>query len=179
MLTGDLTSFATAAEFELAFRTLQPILGRRTAWIDPAEKPQHEEERAVEDDDGSASSVSHCTLVIPGNHDVYTFAAARERLFDRWFGPWRPPTGRVVQLEPHLRALAMDPCQPNHVSSNGHYDPHQVSEPERTLHPPHRRSPAVRSAHLCAPSVFLRSSPPCPPRWRLRLSAHRLRFCCC
>src|SRR5258707_7560050 len=53
-------------------------------------------------------------------HDALpiSFESTRLRLFDRWFGGWRPPTGRLVSLDgSRLRLLHLDPCQPNRISS--------------------------------------------------------------
>lgn len=58
LTTGDHTGLSLPSEFESARAALEPLF--RTA---------------------------HVTS-IPGNHDVYVASAARERLYERWFGEW-------------------------------------------------------------------------------------------
>ena len=164
VISGDLTSFATDTEFELAYDTLKPVLrpaarpfqlnsGRTDA--EPAFSSHH-------DTDNTAATATHCsspsplhssaasptsshpsyaiqsqpsqsavssfrTLLVGGNHDVYTFGSVRARLLDRWFGHWRLPTARVLSVAPDLHFVAIDACQPNTVSSHGHVDSQQVS----------------------------------------------------
>ena len=57
ILSGDLTALADDEEFRAAREALSPLAG------DPAK-----------------------LTVIPGNHDLYTPGAARDRRFSRWFG---------------------------------------------------------------------------------------------
>ena len=127
VLTGDLTSFATDAEFRVAHSSLLPILGRRWSQQQKAGEEEAEEEAEAAE---SPPPVRHQTVVLRGNHDVYTPSAVRRRLFERWFGGWQPPTGALLPLDgSRLQVLAMDPCQPNRISSHGHFDQQQVRLP--------------------------------------------------
>lgn len=84
LITGDLTTTALPGEFQAAREVLSPLLA------DP--------ERAT---------------VIPGNHDRYTRASARNRWFERTFGryaggdeyPW------VRRLDESTAILALDPTR--------------------------------------------------------------------
>ena len=86
------------------------------------------------------SSSSFRTVVIAGNHDVYTFGSVRSRLFDRWFGHWRLPTARILSAAPDLHFVAIDACQPNSISSHGHVEQQQVSRIALALHCVHSYS---------------------------------------
>lgn len=85
MITGDLTTLATHEEFEIARAALAPLLG------DP--------DRAT---------------VIPGNHDRYTRAAARDRLFEQAFGAFAPegPYPWLRSIGPGTAVLGLDPTRP-------------------------------------------------------------------
>ncbi len=61
VLTGDFTSTAVAPEFELAREFLCDLVRRGMA-----------------------------PVVIPGNHDVYTFESVRHRRFEKFLGEWLP-----------------------------------------------------------------------------------------
>ena len=115
ILTGDLTSLATAAEFEAAAACLQPLLPH----------------------------AAFRTLVLPGNHDVYTRSAQRLGLFDRHFGRFSLPYGRLSPLAPGLAAVALDPCRANLLSSRGHYPADQLKQLTAAL-----QSPALQSSFL-------------------------------
>jgi len=90
-LTGDLTALALEAEFEKARAALEPLLERFP------------------------------TLVIPGNHDVYTRGAAREKRIQQYFRPWMGLDGNptaVARLDVGpLTLLGLDPNRPTLLSS--------------------------------------------------------------
>jgi len=85
LITGDLTTLATAPEFEAARRQLDPLLA------DPA--------RAT---------------VIPGNHDRYTRSATRHRLFEQYFGAFAPAADYpwIRRLGNSSLILGLDPTRP-------------------------------------------------------------------
>ena len=90
IVSGDLTAQAIPAEFAKARESLDPILTRFP------------------------------TLVIPGNHDVYTFGSARSRRIERTFGPWmgldrHRPLGRLDHGA--LTILGLDPNRPGLLAS--------------------------------------------------------------
>lgn len=91
LITGDLTAMALPSEFETARRELDPILSRFP------------------------------TFIIPGNHDVYTGGAARDKriqeLFSTWMGLDEHGLGHL-QL-PGLTVVGLDPNRPHPVLSSG------------------------------------------------------------
>ena len=92
VMTGDFTSTATHREFQLALRFVERLR-----------------------DHGLTIAV------LPGNHDVYTFEAMRERRFEHYFRDFVPPGGFPARLT--LRGgtpLVLIPTvRPNVVSSKG------------------------------------------------------------
>jgi len=87
---GDLTTTATHGEFRMARRELADLLARYPAFI------------------------------TPGNHDRYTFAAARHRRFEQYFGdhaarqwPAHRQLGETVDL------IAIDTARPNRLLDKG------------------------------------------------------------
>lgn len=93
VITGDLTATALPDEFAWARRALQPVLDRFP------------------------------TLVLPGNHDVYTRGARRDRRIAEHFGPWMGldgPHAPVARLDVgEVTVLGLDPCRPHPVLSSG------------------------------------------------------------
>lgn len=90
VITGDLTAQALPEEFEKARVALDPVLGRVP------------------------------TFVIPGNHDVYTPGAKRERRIEAWFGDWMGLGGPVTRRdEGEITVLGLDPNRPTLVSASG------------------------------------------------------------
>jgi len=91
LVTGDLTSQALEAEFELARGDLDPLLSTRPV------------------------------LVIPGNHDVYTRQSQRDRAMERWFGPWMGLCeGGIGRLDVgDLTMVGLDPNRPMALGSSG------------------------------------------------------------
>jgi len=86
---GDFTTSALRREFEMAEAALGPILRR------------------------------HHALVIPGNHDRYTFRAAREHRFERWFGDHAPPGYPHHDDVRGLHVIALDASRPNRLFDRG------------------------------------------------------------
>lgn len=89
IVTGDLTAQALPEEFAKAKRFLTPVL------------------EAIP------------TFIIPGNHDVYTATAAREKRICRYFGDWM---GLCDHGLPHLTVgdtlvAGLDPTRPGVLSS--------------------------------------------------------------
>lgn len=91
-ITGDLTAQALNSEFVKAREALEPILTRFP------------------------------TLIIPGNHDVYTFGSQRSRRMHAHFGEWMglsegQPVARLDLGE--LTLLGLDPNRPHPVFASG------------------------------------------------------------
>lgn len=106
LLTGDFTSTSMPKEFEMARRFVEGLESRGM-------RP----------------------IVIPGNHDVYTFESVRDKRFERYFGPWLPPGplpcrmtlpgGTPLILVPTVRA--------NFFSSRGSIDKAAVQKVKNLL----------------------------------------------
>ena len=107
VLTGDLTAQALPEEFEAARVALDPLL------------------RAAP------------TLVMNGNHDVYTRGAAREDRIARAFGPWlHRGDGGLARLDVDwLTIFGLDPCRP-HWSASGLVPAAQLDALARALRDP-------------------------------------------
>ncbi len=91
LITGDLTAQALPAEFDKAREALSPVLD---------ELP---------------------TFIVPGNHDVYTGAAARDRFMERWFGPWMARGDDALgRLDVgNVTVLGLDPNRPTWITAAG------------------------------------------------------------
>ena len=118
VVTGDLTSQAIPAEFELARQALDPILSRIP------------------------------TFVIPGNHDAYTFGAFKSRRIQKYFGPWmglerHAPVGRL-DVGP-VTVLGLDPNRPS-LSASGEVPPEQLDRLAEALSDPSLRDRFVTLA---------------------------------
>jgi len=95
---GDLTTTALHSEFRLARRWFGDLFSRFP------------------------------TLVIPGNHDRYTFTVARTRRFERYFGEWSPDQyPHHTTFDGQLHVIALDATQPNLL-----LDPGRIGEAQRT-----------------------------------------------
>lgn len=114
VITGDLTALALEAEFTKAKRFLQPVLD------------------AIP------------TLILPGNHDVYTRGAKRERRMHAFFGQWMglPESGpeltsrHVARLDVgHVTVVGLDPNRP-HLLSSGWLPPAQLDHLYEVLSAP-------------------------------------------
>lgn len=90
VISGDLTALATTREFELAHHHLAPALSRRPS------------------------------LVINGNHDVYTSGAARTDRIATSFGTWLHRVGDGVSelTLPGITLLGLEVCRP-HLTASG------------------------------------------------------------
>ncbi|TVQ92765.1 MAG: metallophosphoesterase [Deltaproteobacteria bacterium] len=108
VITGDLTALALPEEFELARRDLSPLL----------------------------ETVP--TLVMNGNHDVYTVGSSKQDRIAERFGPFlhRIEGSRVARLDhDYLTLLALDPCRP-HWSASGRLPSEQLDTLRAQLHDP-------------------------------------------
>jgi len=94
ILTGDFTSTATHAEFEMARAFVN---GLRQRGLDPS--------------------------LMPGNHDVYTFESVRKFRYEEYLRDDRPRAGLpTVRTLPGGTAVVMvDTVCPNWLSSRGHF----------------------------------------------------------
>ncbi|MAE62534.1 MAG: hypothetical protein CMJ49_14400 [Planctomycetaceae bacterium] len=97
LCTGDITTTALPAEFDFVKRSLKPLTDRIP------------------------------TYIAPGNHDRYTFSAARRRRFEIQLGqltadawPWS------VSLQPNIQLIATDPARPRFVHAGG-----ELGQPQR------------------------------------------------
>ncbi|HNR32768.1 MAG TPA: metallophosphoesterase [Candidatus Hydrogenedentes bacterium] len=93
LLTGDFTSTATDAEFELAAAFVRGLVRRGLrVWA------------------------------LPGNHDVYTFEAVRKRRFDHYLGEFLPEGGlpAAVRLPGGTPLVLVPTVRPNLLSARGH-----------------------------------------------------------
>lgn len=107
LLTGDFSATALDAEFQLAREDLQPLLDRFP------------------------------TFVIPGNHDVYTGAAQRDRTFEAVFSPWMGEPGPVRRLDVgDVTVLGLDPNRATWIVASGEIPEAQLVGLERALAQP-------------------------------------------
>ena len=106
VLTGDFTTTALEREFKAA----QAALGAR----------------------GSALAIDGLrTLAVPGNHDRYTFAASRKKLWEKFFSPAQFP--KLEPLGGHWHALLLDSASPRALSSRGGLGKAQLDAAEKLL----------------------------------------------
>lgn len=106
ILTGDFTSTSTDAEFRAARGFVESLV-----------------------------SIGKRPIVIPGNHDVYTYESTRARRFDQYLGEWTParslpatsllPGGTPVVYVPTVR--------PNLISSRGYISADEVIQTRENL----------------------------------------------
>lgn len=92
--TGDLTTTATRGEFAMVTEKLGPLFAR------------------------------YDTALVPGNHDRYTFTAARRRYFENALGVdtvRREPLYR--RLGDRLHLIGLDATRPNFITDRGLLDP--------------------------------------------------------
>lgn len=102
--TGDLTGMASPSEFEDIREILQPVLDRFPVFM------------------------------VPGNHDVYTGGAARERRFEKHFGTWSGG-GEYPALQRHgaLSVVGLDCTRPHPLLASGRLPAIQLEGLERLL----------------------------------------------
>lgn len=93
LLTGDLTSTSTEREFEMAERFVSGLTRRG---LD--------------------------VMLVPGNHDVYTFGAHRRRRFEHHLGRFLPEAGYPARftLPGGTSVILVNTVRPNVWSSKGH-----------------------------------------------------------
>ncbi len=115
--SGDLTTTATRAEFEMAQSVLDPLLSKFPAFI------------------------------VPGNHDRYTFTAARRKRFENYFA------AQTAAAWPHVRRLGerlvligLDPTRPNIITDRGVIGVAQLERLRRAIE---ALDPADRAIVLC------------------------------
>ncbi len=124
VISGDLTTSSLRSEFEASLRVLEPLLN------DPDR-----------------------VTIVPGNHDRYTYVAARNRRFERWFGAYAPspsyPWLRWLDLDTAI--LGLDPNRP-YLNARGFLPDRQLDD-ARELVAQHRDS-IRRLLVLCHYPVF-------------------------
>lgn len=106
LITGDLTAQALPLEFEKAKRALTPVLERTPVFV------------------------------IPGNHDVYTLGAQRDRRIHTWFGDWMGLSdgSHIGRLDVgDVTCLGLDPNRPTWLSASGWLPPEQLEDLSDTL----------------------------------------------
>lgn len=114
LLSGDMTALALEREFATARRALLPLLQQQTS------------------------------LVLAGNHDVYTRAAHRQGRCRQHFGAWMGDAldddvedgVRVCRAVDGLTLLALDSCVPTAIGSRGRVPSHQLEQLRRCLKAP-------------------------------------------
>ncbi len=100
VLTGDFSSTSQDEEFDLAVRFVRGLRRRGMA-----------------------------VHLLPGNHDVYTFGAARKRRFEHHFAEFLPPQGypALLSLPGGTPLLLVPTVCPRHFSARGHVTPETVA----------------------------------------------------
>jgi 3',5'-cyclic AMP phosphodiesterase CpdA len=106
LLTGDFASTATDAEFRVAREFV-------SALVSAGKRP----------------------VVIPGNHDVYTFESARKRRFEQYLGEWIPAPAlpAVAQLSGGTPVVYVPTVCPNLLTSRGRITPSEVDAVDECL----------------------------------------------
>jgi 3',5'-cyclic AMP phosphodiesterase CpdA len=98
VITGDLTSTASEAEFRRAREVLEPVLDRFP------------------------------TFVIAGNHDAYTTGAVRADRIGAHFGPWMHRVRGIQRLDlGEITVLGLDPCRPTFIDATGYLPEAQLA----------------------------------------------------
>jgi predicted phosphodiesterase len=91
LLSGDFSTTAIPAEFEEALRWLSPLTAKVPT-----------------------------VLAVPGNHDRYTFTAARTQLARHYLGDWMPPQlPAMLPISQDWSVLLLDSAVPRVISSRG------------------------------------------------------------
>ena len=104
LCSGDFTTTALPREFRTA----------RTAWADLVE----------------TLGPSLGSFVVPGNHDRYTYASARKRLFEGAFEPWTSQEKWPARwmLGDQTQLIGLDPTRPNRFNASGKLGDAQLSK---------------------------------------------------
>lgn len=105
VISGDLTAQALKAEFVRAKEALRPMISALPS------------------------------LVVPGNHDVYTLGSTRERRFELYFGEWCQPEPLSRLDTPAAVFLGLHASRPGVLASGVLPDP-QLEALRRTLETP-------------------------------------------
>ncbi len=112
--SGDLTAQATDEEFEAAHALLEPLFSRQP------------------------------TVVVAGNHDVYTRGAERDRRIEQHFGSWTGtgewPRKRLIGDD--LAFVCVESCRA-HLLSSGRVGPDQLERLDAMLRDPDLKGRAV------------------------------------
>lgn len=104
LITGDLTAQALNSEFDTAREALDPVLS------------------------------AFPTLVIPGNHDVYTRGAAKTKRIRSCFGEWMHLDGPIGHLKgPGYTVIGLDPNRPTGIEASGRVPEDQLEALEGAL----------------------------------------------
>ncbi len=91
LCSGDLTTTALRGEYQKAHAALAPLLD---------------------------SDIP--TLMVPGNHDRYTYTAARKRYFEEWFRDWSFDAWPGRRTLGEAEVMALDPTRPNPFNASGY-----------------------------------------------------------
>lgn len=98
LLSGDVTTTSLRGEFEDVAKALKPLADRVP------------------------------TVLVPGNHDRYTFSASRSRLIDRVLSDWVPERFPGVQsLTDRWKLLSLDAAVPRFYNARGRLGPTQLA----------------------------------------------------
>ncbi len=114
ILTGDLTAQALPEEFAMAREDLAPVLERFP------------------------------TVIVPGNHDVYTRGAQRDDRIAQFFGPWLHRAGPIGRMDiEHVTVLTLDPNRPTFLDATGEVPQDQLDALHTALDDPALQGRAV------------------------------------
>lgn len=117
VITGDLTAQALQSEFEKARRFLQPVLDALP------------------------------TVVMPGNHDLYTWGARDTDRIAAYFGDWMHRDGSIGHfVHDDVDVVALDPNRPTYINASGLVPQAQLDALEAYLAEPSDR-PLVLGLH--------------------------------
>lgn len=130
LITGDLTTTSSPAEFAGALKGLARLL------VD-----------------------SDRTTIIPGNHDRYTASSARSMSFECAFGAFAPAGGYpwLRRLDRETAILGLDPTQPR-ITARGYLPPEQLNKAcELIADPAERPRRLIVACHypVAAPPGYL------------------------
>lgn len=104
ILTGDLTAQALPEEFAMAREDLQPVLDTIP------------------------------TVVLPGNHDVYTQGAKRADRIAELFGPWLHRQGPIGRFDlKNTTVFTLDPNRPTWIHASGEVPTEQLEALSKAL----------------------------------------------
>ena len=118
LLTGDFTSAALEEEFAMADEFMRHL-----------------------------HALGLRTIVLPGNHDVYTFESVRARRFERRFGRYLPAEGypSMLELEGGTPLLLVPTVCPNLFSSRGRIHDREIERVRELL--PRNGGPIIVAGH--------------------------------